>query len=105
MRQHPVSNLAVPPGELLEEELATIGMTPQELARRMGRPAQMIDEIIRGSKQITHDTALELDRVLGIPAHLWVNLEAQYQIAKARRRENDDGDVTPQSGRASAPRN
>lgn len=86
----PVSDLAIPPGELLEEELAAAGMTQHELARRMGRPAQMINEIIRGKKQITHDTALELERVLAIPAHLWVNLEAQYQLAKARQREDEE---------------
>lgn len=85
-----VSDLAIPPGELLEEELTTIGMTQQELARRMGRPAQMINEILRGKKQITHDTALELERVLGTPAHFWVNLEAQYQLAKARQRETEE---------------
>lgn len=86
----PVSDLAIPPGELLEEELAVMGMTQQELARRMGRPAQMINEIVRGKKQVTHETALELERVLGIPAHIWVNLEAQYQLAKARRRESEE---------------
>ncbi len=83
------SDLAVPPGELLEEELAAVGMTQQELAMRTGRPVQVINEIIRGKKAITHDTALELEKVLGIPAHVWVNLESTYQLTQAKNRERE----------------
>jgi addiction module HigA family antidote len=78
------SDLAIPPGELLEEELQEIGMTQNELARRTGRPAQAINELIRGKKAITHKTALEFERVLGIPAHIWVNLQASYDLTNAR---------------------
>lgn len=81
------SDLAVPPGELLAEELEARGMTQKELADRTGRPGQKISEIINGKKSITYDTALELEKVLGIPAHFWVNLEASYQLTKARLRE------------------
>jgi len=81
------SDLAVPPGELLAEELEARGMTQRELADRTGRPGQKISEIINGKKSITYDTALELEKVLGIPAHFWVNLEASYQLSKARLRE------------------
>jgi len=81
------SDLAVPPGELLAEELEARGMTQRELAGRTGRPGQKISEIINGKKSITYDTALELEKVLGIPAHFWVNLEASYQLSKARLRE------------------
>jgi HTH-type transcriptional regulator/antitoxin HigA len=81
------SDLAVSPGELLAEELEARGMTQRELADRTGRPGQKISEIINGKKSITYDTALELEKVLGIPAHFWVNLEASYQLSKARLRE------------------
>jgi len=87
------SDLPIPPGELLEEELETIGMTQTQLATRTGRPLQVINEIIRGKKQITHDTAIELERVLGIPAHLWIGLEADYQLALARQREAEHLDA------------
>jgi addiction module HigA family antidote len=82
--------LAVPPGELLAEELEARGMTQRELADRTGRPGQKISEIINGKKSITYDTALELEKVLGIPAHFWVNLEASYQLSKARLREKSE---------------
>ena len=83
------SNLPIPPGEILEEELETIGMTQAELATRTGRPAQAINEIIRGKKTLTHDTALELEKVLGIPAHIWTNLESQYRLTLAQAQERE----------------
>jgi len=84
------SNITIPPGELLAEELEARGMTQKELADRTGRPEQAISEIINGRKSITHDTALELEKVLGISAEFWVNLESSYQLTKARLREKDD---------------
>ncbi len=81
------SNLAIPPGELLQEELDAIGMTQQELASRIRRPPQVVNEIIRGKKAITHETALQLEMVLGVPAHIWVNLESSYRMALAKTQE------------------
>lgn len=78
------SDLPVPPGELLAETLESVGLTQAELARRMGRPAQAINEIVRGTKEITAETAIQLERVVGVPAHIWLGLEAEYQHTKAR---------------------
>lgn len=77
-------NVAIPPGEHLEEELEARGMTQRALAELLGRPPQMISEVIRGKKAVTADFALELEGALGITAHLWMNLEANYQLTKAR---------------------
>ena len=77
-------NIAIPPGEHLDEELETRGMTQRALAELLGRPPQMISEVVRGKKAITADFALELEGALGIPAHLWMNLEANYRLTKAR---------------------
>ncbi|MBI4310525.1 MAG: HigA family addiction module antidote protein [Chloroflexi bacterium] len=76
-----------PPGELLKEELEERGMTQVALARAMGRPLQSINAIIRGKKVNTADTALQLERVLGISAEYWLNLETRYQLTLARRRQ------------------
>jgi len=62
-------------------------MTQSELANRMGRPLQMVNEIIKGKKSITSTTALELEDVLGIPSHIWLGLENQYQIVLAKQKE------------------
>lgn len=77
-------NVAVPPGEHLEEELEARGMTQRSLAELLGRPPQMISEVVRGKKAVTADFALELEGALGIPAHLWMNLEANFRLTKAR---------------------
>ena len=78
---------AVPPGETLKETLATIGMTQAELAERTGRPKKTMNEIIMGKTAITSETALQLERVLGVPASFWNNLERNYQEGLARLKE------------------
>ena len=81
------SDLAVPPGEFLAEVLEDLGMSQADLARRMGRPAQAINEIVRGTKSLTPETALQLERVVGVPAHIWLGLEAEYRLVRARQAE------------------
>lgn len=77
-------DVATHPGEILAEELAARNMTQVDLARQMGRPVQAINEIIHGKKEITPETALQLQEALGIPAHVWTRLEADYRLTKAR---------------------
>ena len=81
------SDLAIHPGEYLEEILEDIGMSQAELSNRIGRPKQAINEIIKGKKSITSTTALELEDVLGVPSHIWLGLESEYQIVLARAEE------------------
>ena len=76
---HAFSDLPIPPGEILAEELEARSMTQSELADRLGRSQRVIDEIIRGDQAITPDTAIALFKVLGIEASYWVNLEADYR--------------------------
>jgi addiction module HigA family antidote len=80
-------NFAVPPGETLAETLETVGMTQAELASRMGRPLKTINEIVVGKTMITSDTALQLEKVLGVPGSFWTNRERLYRDALARQRE------------------
>jgi HTH-type transcriptional regulator/antitoxin HigA len=77
-------NMAIPPGEYLLEEIEARGLSQKELARRMRRPLNAINEIINGKKVITAETALRLEVVmLEIPARFWMNLEVDYQLTKA----------------------
>ncbi len=77
-------DVAIPPGEYLAEEIEARGVTQAELARRMGRPLNAINEIVNGKKSITADTALQLeDAMPEIPARFWLNLETDYQLTKA----------------------
>lgn len=78
------SDLAIPPGEYLSEVLADLGMTQADLARRMGRPEQVVSEIVGATKRITSETALQLERVTGVPAHVWTGLEEEFRLTTAR---------------------
>ena len=77
-------DIAIPPGEYLSEEIEARGFTQKELAARMGRPVNTINEIINGKKAITAETALHLESAMEeIPARFWLNLETDYQLTKA----------------------
>jgi addiction module HigA family antidote len=78
-----------PPGETLEETLEAIGMSQAELAKRMGRPIKTVNEIIQAKAAITPETALQLERVLGVPASFWTNRERNYREALARQEEQE----------------
>ncbi len=74
-----------PPGETLQETLESLGMTQVELAERTGRPIKTISEIINAKTAITTETALQLEKVLGVPARFWINLERNYREFLARK--------------------
>ena len=59
-------------------------MTQAELATRMGRPQQAVNEIVNGKKMITAETALEIERALGVAAAFWTNLGAIHRLVQAR---------------------
>ena len=80
---------AIAPGEIIELELEARGWSQRDLAEIMGRPPQAMSEIIRGSKQITPETALELAQAFDTSAEIWINLEANYRLQRARRRHGD----------------
>ena len=76
-------DIAIPPGEFLAEEIEARGISQKELAKRMGRPLNAINEIVNGKKSITANTALQLEAVMPeIPARFWLNLETDYQLTK-----------------------
>lgn len=77
------------PGETLSELLDEIAMSQAELSRRTGRPKKTINEIIQGKASITPDTALQFEKVLGVPAHFWTRRQYQYDqhLAELKERE------------------
>ena len=85
-------DVAIPPGEYLAEEIEARGISQKELARRMGRPVNAINEIINGKKIITAETALQLEAVMPeIPARFWLNLETDYQLTKTLMNQRAQG--------------
>lgn len=78
-----------PPGETLLETLETLGMSQADLAERTGKAIKTINEIVQGKAPITPETALQFERVLGVPARFWNNREQRYResLAQAGERE------------------
>ena len=74
-----------PPGATLEEALKERGMSQAELSERTGRPKKTINEIVRGSAAITPETAIQLERVLGIPASFWNARQRYFEESIARQ--------------------
>ncbi len=73
------------PGRILSRELEARGWTQKDLAEIMGRPHQTINGIIKGNKQVTPETAIELAEALGTSAEFWTNLEAKYRLHLAQK--------------------
>lgn len=75
----------VHPGEiLLEDFLEPLGISQYRLAKEMNVYPRKINEIVHGKRSITADTALRLSRFFGTTAELWMNLQALYDLEKAR---------------------
>jgi HTH-type transcriptional regulator/antitoxin HigA len=79
------SKLPVPPGHILADELEARGLTQTDFTRKIRRPLQVVNEIIRAKKSITAETALAFEKALGVPAETWLALESAYQLARARK--------------------
>lgn len=84
-----IPDYAIPPGETLFDTIDALGMSQAELSERTGRPKKTINEIIKGKAPITPDTALQLERVLGVSASFWNNLEKNYRETLARLAEQE----------------
>ena len=69
-----------PPGEYLRDELKERRWTQGDFARIIGRPLQMVNEIINGKKRITVETAKAIGLALGTGPELWLNLENTYRL-------------------------
>ena len=72
-------SLLSPPGDTIQEHIDFIGMSQTELAERMGRPKEKINDIIKGREPISTATAYQLEKVLDIPAGFWLNREITYR--------------------------
>ena len=76
--------LLSPPGDTIQETIDAMGMRQNELAERMGKAENKINDIIKGKEPISVDTALKLEQVLGIPAKFWLTRETNYREELAR---------------------
>jgi addiction module HigA family antidote len=77
------------PGEILADELAELNTSPTELARELHVPANRISQLVAGKRAMTADTALRLERWLGVSAAFWLNLQKRYELDIAREKSDE----------------
>ena len=87
MQKRPI--YPIHPGEILADELAELNTSPTELARELHVPANRITQLVAGKRAMTADTALRLERWLGVSAAFWMNLQKRYELDIARERSED----------------
>jgi len=81
----PSNRVPTHPGEvLLEEFLRPLGVTQIALAAHLGIPVQRVNEIVRGRRGVSPDTAWLLAQALGTSPEFWVNLQTAYDLARTR---------------------
>lgn len=71
----------ITPGEILEEDfLKPLGLSQYRLALDIGVPPRRINEIVKGQRAVTADTALRLGRYFGMSAQFWLNLQSHRDL-------------------------
>jgi addiction module HigA family antidote len=90
MPRRPQKLAPVHPGEvLLEEFLTPLGISQYRLARDTSVPPRRINQIVRGARAVTADTALRLALYFGTTERFWLNLQAHYDLEVERERLGD----------------
>ena len=81
----PENRIPTHPGEiLLAEFLEPLGMTQVALAKAIQIPIQRVNEIVRGKRGITPETAWLLAKAFGTSPRFWMNLQSNYDLAVQR---------------------
>jgi addiction module HigA family antidote len=86
------------PGETIKDDyLVPLGISVNRAAKGLGIGASRLNEIVRGNRGITADTALRLARYLGTSAQFWLNLQSLYDLrtAESEARARIQQEVTP----------
>jgi addiction module HigA family antidote len=85
MKSKFLSNIT--PGEILDEEfLKPMAITQYRLAKDIGVPPRRINEIVKGRRTITADTALRLGRYFRMSPEFWLNLQSHYDLEQEQER-------------------
>ena len=90
----------VHPGEILREEfLEPLGLSVYALAKALKLPRSRVNDVARGRRAISADTALRLGRYFGTSAAFWLNLQSAHDLDVADRslRRQIEREVTPRA--------
>ena len=75
------------PGKMLQEEfIAPAKLTQRALAKELGWTVAKLNELIKGKRGVTADSALDLSALFGTSPELWLNLQMQYDLCRAELR-------------------
>ncbi len=81
----PKNRVPTHPGEVLKEEfLIPLGLTQVEFAAHIGVPLQRVNEIVRGRRGVTAETAWLFAQAFGTEPEFWMNLQVLHDLARAR---------------------
>ena len=86
------------PGEILKEEfLDPLGLTQRKFAKMIHVPPNRVNDIIRGKRSVTGDTAIRFSLALGTSPQMWLRLQARYELEKAQDEISEDlkNKITP----------
>ena len=73
------------PGDTIKEDiLQPLGMSVNQLAKALSVDATRLNDIVRGRRGVTPDTALRLARYMGGTAEFWLGLQLEYDLRRAR---------------------
>lgn len=79
------SSMLIHPGEMIKDEIIARGITQKELAKQMGVSYTVFNEILNGKRPVTTEYALLLEAALGTNASIWIGLQADYNMQKAKQ--------------------
>jgi len=79
------SSMLIHPGEMIKDEIIARGLTQKGLAEQMGVSCTVFNEILNGKRPVTTEYALLLEAALGTPATIWLGLQADYNMQKAKQ--------------------
>lgn len=82
--------VATHPGELIKDELKERGLTQKLLSEMTGIKPSVISETISGKRSVSLNMAVALEKALGIPANMWMNLQTQYNLDSAGIAQRDN---------------
>lgn len=79
-----MARITTHPGDMLFHEfMQPLGLSSRALARKMDVPANRVSALVKGARGMTADTAIRLERALGMSATFWMRLQASHDLSKA----------------------
>lgn len=82
--------VATHPGDMIRDELKERKMTQKQLAEATGIKSSVLSETINGKRSISLNVALALEKALGIPAEMWMNMQTNYNLDSAHIAERSN---------------